>query len=219
VWLAAPWIAAPGTVSPTVYPERTVLDHVFTDAIGALREALEAARLERLALEEHFQVDVMLGDLTWETSYGLPGEGDPPRVRCDLTLEWPTWSQTAYRQWTLDGESGEPPQITIEVVLRVQRLVGAPDPTAVILVLPDPPTVGDVQLEAAGPTVETIYDRGLDDPDWAIEFSYEGTYELDEEALEDGALLDDHFGALGGWVSGALVRLGDLDLVFRAPDQ
>jgi hypothetical protein len=90
VWLAAPWIAAPGTVSPTVYPERTVLDHVFTDAIGALREALEAARLERLALEEHFQVDVMLGDLTWETSYGLPGEGDPPRVRCDLTLEWPT---------------------------------------------------------------------------------------------------------------------------------
>ncbi len=219
MWLAAPWIAAPGTVSPTVYPERTVLDHVFTDAIGALREALEAARLERLALEEHFQVDVMLGDLTWETSYGLPGEGDPPRVRCDLTLEWPTWSQTAYRQWTLDGESGEPPQITIEVVLRVQRLVGAPDPTAVILVLPDPPTVGDVQLEAAGPTVETIYDRGLDDPDWAIEFSYEGTYELDEEALEDGALLDDHFGALGGWVSGALVRLGDLDLVFRAPDQ
>ena len=219
MWLAAPWIAAPGTVSPTVYPERTVLDHVFTDAIGALREALEAARLERLALEEHFQVDVMLGDLTWETSYGLPGEGDPPRVRCDLTLEWPTWSQTAYRQWTLDGEAGEPPQITIEVVLRVQRLVGAPDPTAVILVLPDPPTVGDVQLEAAGPTVETIYDRGLDDPDWAIEFSYEGTYELDEEALEDGALLDDHFGALGGWVSGALVRLGDLDLVFRAPDQ
>ena len=219
MWLAAPWTAAPDAVSPTVYPERTMLDHIFTDAIGALREALEAARLERLALEERFQVDVMLGDLTWETSYGLPGEGDPPRVRCDLTLEWPTWSQTAYRQWTLDGESGEPPQITIEVVLRVQRLVGAPDPTAVILVLPDPPTVGDVQLEAAGPTVETIYDRGLDNPDWAIEFSYEGTYELDEEALEDGALLDDHFGALGGWVSGALVRLGDLDLVFRPPDQ
>ena len=64
-----------------------MLDHVFTDAIGALREALEAARPERLAFEERFQADVMLGDLIWETSYGLPGEGDPPRVRCDLTLE------------------------------------------------------------------------------------------------------------------------------------
>ncbi|MBC8365587.1 MAG: hypothetical protein H8E59_11355 [Actinobacteria bacterium] len=195
-----------------------MLDHVFTDAIGALREALEAARLERLALEERFQADVMLGDLTWETSYGLPGEGEPPRVRCDLTLEWPTWSQTAYRQWTLDGGSAEPPQITIEVVVRVQRLVGGPDPSTVIAVLPDSPSVGDVELEATGPTVETIYDRDLDDPDWAIEFCYEGTYELDDEALEDGAVLDDHFGALGGWVSGALVRLGDLDLEFRPPD-
>lgn len=196
-----------------------MLDHVFTDAIGALREALEAARLERLAFEERFQADVMLGDLIWETSYGLPGEGDPPRVRCDLTLEWPTWSQTAYRQWTLDGESAEPPQITIEVVLRVQRLAGEPDPSAVIAVLPDPPSVGDVEFEATGPTVETIYDRGLDDPDWAIEFSYEGIYELDDEALEDGAVLDDHFGALGGWISGTLVRLGDLTLDFRPPDQ
>ena len=75
-----------------------------------------------------------------------------------------------------------------------------------------------MELEATGPTVETIYDRGLDDPDWAIEFSYEGTYELDGEALEDGAVLDDHFGTLGGWVSGTLVRLGDLDLEFRPPD-
>ena len=103
-----------------------MLDHVFTDAIGALREALEAARLERLALEERFQADVMLGDLIWETSYGLPGEGEPPRVRCDLTLEWPHLvPKTAYRQWTLDGEAGEPPEITIEVVVRVQRLVAA----------------------------------------------------------------------------------------------
>ncbi len=195
-----------------------MLDHVFTDAIGALREALEAARLERLALEERFQADVMLGDLVWETSYGLPGEGEPPRVRCDLTLEWPTWSQTAYRQWTLDGETGEPPEITIEVVVRVQRLVGSPDPSTVIAVLPDPPSVGDVELEATGPTVETIYDRGLDDPDWAIEFSYEGTYGLDGEAREVGAGHDEHSGTHRGGVSGTLVRLGDLDLEFRPPD-
>ena len=53
-----------------------MLDHVFTDAISALRDAFEAAFLERQAFEEHFQSDVLLGDLTWETSYGLPGEGE-----------------------------------------------------------------------------------------------------------------------------------------------
>src|SRR3954464_12448942 len=52
-----------------------MLDHVFTDAIGALRDTFENALLERQAFEERFQADVLLGDLTWETSYGLPGEG------------------------------------------------------------------------------------------------------------------------------------------------
>ena len=42
-----------------------MLDHVFTDAIGALRDALEKALLERQAFEERFQADVLLGDVTW----------------------------------------------------------------------------------------------------------------------------------------------------------
>ena len=50
-----------------------MLDHVFTDVISALREAFERAFLERQAFEEHFQVDIQLGDVSWETSYGLPG--------------------------------------------------------------------------------------------------------------------------------------------------
>src|SRR4051794_41835061 len=87
-----------------------MLDHVFTDAITALREAFEGAFLERQAFEEHFQVDVLLGDLTWETSYGLPGEGQPPRVVAHITFEWPTWSQTAYRRWDVgEGTAREPP--------------------------------------------------------------------------------------------------------------
>jgi hypothetical protein len=36
-----------------------MLDHIFTDAIGALREAFEAAFLERQAFDEHFQADVL----------------------------------------------------------------------------------------------------------------------------------------------------------------
>ena len=55
-----------------------MLDHVFTDAIGALRDVFENNLLERQAFEERFQADVLLGDLTWQTSYGLPGEGLPP---------------------------------------------------------------------------------------------------------------------------------------------
>src|SRR2546428_155466 len=48
-----------------------MLDHVFTDAIGALRDAMENALLEGQAVEERFQVDVLLGDrFAFEVSYG-----------------------------------------------------------------------------------------------------------------------------------------------------
>ena len=79
------------------------------DAIGALRDALEAALLERMVPEERFQVDVLLGDTTWETCYGLPGEGSPPRVRADITLDWPTWSQSAFRSWLRREEPDDDP--------------------------------------------------------------------------------------------------------------
>src|SRR5437016_4000122 len=105
-----------------------MLDHVFTDAIGALRDTFENAMLERQAFEERFQADVLLGDLTWETSYGLPGT------------------------------------------------------------------------------------------EYAIEVSYEGSYELDEDTLKDGSVLDLHFGAMGGWIASTLVRLGDLKFEFVPPD-
>src|ERR1700704_2850532 len=136
---------------------RNMLDHVFTDAIGALRDTFENALLERQAFEERFQADVLLGDLTWETSYGLPGEGQPPRVRADITLDWPTWAQTAYRSWYI----GEPlmeegPRIEIEIVLRIQRLAPPPDPRPVLAVLPErSPDIGTEPLERTGPTVET----------------------------------------------------------------
>ncbi len=74
-----------------------MLDHVFSDAIGALRDAFTNAFLERQAFDEHFQSDMLLGDLVWETSYGLPGEGHPPRVVSHITLTWPSWSQANYR--------------------------------------------------------------------------------------------------------------------------
>ncbi|MFP3905555.1 MAG: hypothetical protein ACLFRV_03520 [Acidimicrobiales bacterium] len=196
-----------------------MLDHVFTDAIGALRDALERALLERQAFEERFQADVLLGDLTWETSYGLPGEGSPPRVRADLTLDWPTWAQSAYRSWYIGEDMDEGPRIEIEIVLRVQRLAHVPSPEVVLAALPKhSPTIGGEQLVRRGPTVETSYAEDLDQPSHAIEVSYEGSYELDEKSLEDGSILDTHFGAMGGWISSTLVRLGDLKFEFLATD-
>jgi hypothetical protein len=192
-----------------------MLDHVFTDAIGALRDALEKAMLERQAFEERFQTDVLLGDLTWETSYSLPGEGTPPRIRCDITLDWPTWSQTAYRSWYIEEELDEPPHIEIEVILRIQRLATAPDPAAVLQKLPmESPPIGAEVLRRSGPTLECSYGDDLEDLEHAIEVSYEGSYELDEQTLADGSILDLHFSAMGGWISSTLVRLGDLSMTY-----
>jgi hypothetical protein len=188
-----------------------MLDHVFTDAIGALRDAFEGALLERQAFEERFHTDVLLGDMTWETSYGLPGEGMPPRVQADITLQWPTWSQTAYRTWYLGEGLDEPPRIEIEIVLRVQRLGTAPDPRALRDAVPErSPAIGSETLHRMGPTLETQFGSSLDDPEFAIEVSYEGAYEVNESALADGSILDDHFSAMGGWISSTLVKVGDL---------
>jgi hypothetical protein len=200
-----------------------MLDHVFTDAISAVREAFEAAFLERQAFEEHFQVDVLVGDLTWETSYGLPGEGQPPRVIAHLTFDWPSWSQTAYRHWYVEEHFDRLPSIELEVVLRVQRLAAPPQAAAMFATVPAvSPPIGGERLERAGLTLESGYLDADDDAiEHAVEITYEGMYELAEETLADGSstLLDDHFGALGGWIASLLVKLGDLDLAYLPADE
>lgn len=213
-----------------------MLDHVFTDAIGALRDAFEAAFLERQAFDEHFQVDVLLGDLSWETSYGLPGEGQPPRVVAHVNFDWPTWSQTSYRRWYVDEVLDQLPAIEMEIVFRVQRLRQQPDRSIVDPVAVETsPLIGDGRLERAGTTIEIAYldpvdpidsiDRGGagdtgPEAEYAIEVTYEGLYELAEQTLADGSstLLDEHFGALGGWIAATLVKLGDLKLEFLPAD-
>ena len=196
-----------------------MLDHVFTDAIGALRDAVEDALLERQAFEERFLVDVLLGDMTWETSYGLPGEGTPPRIRADITLEWPTWSQSAYRSWYIGEEADDSPRIQVGIVLRVQRLASLPDLHRLLAALPtESPEIGGEPLIRSAPAVHTVYQGDLDeDPELAVEVSYEGEYELDEAVLADGSTLDGHFSAMGGWISSTLVRVGDLEFDFLPP--
>ena len=197
-----------------------MLDHVFTDAIGAMSDAMLGAMLERQAFEERFQVDVLLGDVTWETSYGLPGEGLPPRVRADISLDWPTWAQTAYRTWYLGEPLEDPPEIIVEITLRIQRLATRPDPEMILAVLPPAsPPIGADPLERSGPTIEQVLGHDLGTGEFAIEVSYEGVVPLEEAALADGSILDERFGAMGGWVASTLVRLGDLQLEFLPPDE
>ena len=188
-----------------------MLDHVFADAIGALRSALEVALLERRAVEERFTTDALLGDTRWETSYSIPGEGVPPRVQADMTLLWPTWSQTVYRSWYLTGELSEIPAIEVEVVARAQRLALPPEPEAVLISLPQSsPQIGKTSLERSeGATVEISYSDDLRITDYAIEIGYSGVFELQADVLADGNLLDEMFNAFGGWLSGTLIQLSD----------
>ena len=200
-----------------------MLDHVFSDAISALRDAFSNAFLERQAFDEHFQSDVLLGDLVWETSYGLPGEGRPPRVIAHITLTWPSWSQAIYRAWYTDEIFHESPEIEMEIVFRVQRLSSQPDASLVEGIAPiKSPQIGRGKLGREGITVE-INSPTLtpDKTNYAIEITYEGSYELVEETLQDGTskLLDENFSSLGSWIATTLVKLGDLKLAFLPAEE
>src|SRR5271169_7091725 len=167
---------------PGAKPERTaaglssfvVLDHLLVDVISTIRASFDRALLQRQAVEERFQVDVFLGDVSWETSYSLPGEEQPPRVRADLSLDWPTWSQTSYRSWSIGEPPDELPEIVIEVALRVQRLAEAPDTQMVLHALPEAnPLLGVHPLVRSATTIEQVHAGGH--VRWAVEATYEGS--------------------------------------------
>jgi len=199
-----------------------MLDHVFTDAIGALRDAFSNAFLERQAFEEHLHSDVLLGDLVWATSYGLPGEGQPPRVVAHITFTWPSWSQATYRAWYVEEIYHEAPMIEMEIVFRLQRLAALPDAAQIAGIAPlTSPRLGSQHLNRESISSETINNTNAVRPvDHAAEIVYQGAYELSEETLADGtnATLDQHFGSLGGWVASTLVKLGDLQFAYLPAD-
>ncbi len=196
-----------------------MIDHILLDVIGSIREAFEGALLEQQAVEERFQIDVFLGDLSFETSYSLPGEGNPARVRADLSLDWPTWSQSAYRSWSIGETPAEPPELIIELSFRLQNLVGPPDHARVIGVLDtEGPQLGTEHLERVSPTLEQCFDPGFAEPTCALEVAYQGSLRLDDTLLETPSKLDDQIAGLARWVASALVRLADLELNFRPPE-
>src|ERR1700727_771226 len=150
-----------------------MLDHVFTQLVGSHRHAFEGALLARQAVEERFQVDVFLGDVSFETSYSLPGELRPARIRVDTSLDWPTWSQTAYRSWAIGDDPDEPPEVLVEIAFRVQGLVGVPEAGPLLNVLPAHLDVLGEPLTRGPATIEQMLIEEYDDPECAIEVAYE----------------------------------------------
>jgi hypothetical protein len=193
-----------------------MLDHVFTQLVSSHRHAFEAALLQRQAVEERFQVDVFLGDVSFETSYSLPGEERPARIRVDTSLDWPTWSQTSYRSWAIGEEPDELPEVLVEIAFRVQGLVEVPEVDPLLGVLPGSLDVlGDQPLMRGSATIEQVIGSGSEHLECAIEVSYEGSCQLDETFLDDPTSLDDALAPLGRSVASVLVRIGDLPFKFR----
>jgi hypothetical protein len=196
-----------------------VLDHVFAQLVASLRRAFEAALLQRQAVEERFQVDVFLGDVSFETSYSLPGEERPARIRVDTSLDWPTWSQTAYRSRTIGEEPEEPPEVLVEIAFRIQELDGVPDVAPLLEVLPEELDVlGDDHLVRAAPTIEQTLLPPEQGTTCAVEVSYEGSCQLEEALLDDPSKLDEALAPLGRTVASVLVQVADLPFAFRAVD-
>ena len=184
-----------------------MMDHVFTDVIGAFRIGLDTAPLQQLALEDRFQSDVLLGDLRWESSYTLADQPEEPGLRADVSLEWSTWSQTAYRSWYLDEGLEELPRVDIAVVFRRQHINTPPPVEAWFVTLPELSVDMDGQCLARQlPTVEIGYTDQLIPAHYAFEAAYEGTYELSESALDEAQLIEADFSRLGNWVADQLRR-------------
>ena len=195
-----------------------MLDHILVDIISAIRRSFDQALLQRQAVEERFQVDVFLGDVSWETSYSLPGEEQPPRVRADVSVDWPTWSQTSYRSWSIGEPPDELPEIVVEVALRVQRLAEAPDPDMVLRALPETnPLLGVDPLLRTATTIEQVHaDGGVR---WAVEATYEGSVHFSEAQLEDPGEIVPVIAGLTRWISSTLIQLADLPFSFLPPDE
>ncbi len=195
-----------------------MLDHVFTQLVASHRNAFEAALLQRQAVVERFQVDVFLGDVSFETSYSLPGEERPARIRVDTSLDWPTWSQTSYRSWAIGDEPDEPPEVLVEIAFRVQGLDGVPEAGPFLEALPEHLDVLGEPLVRGPATIEQVLLDGPEGPECAIEVSYEGSCAIEESILEDPKTLDEALAPLGRAVASLLVRIGDLPFAFRPVD-
>ncbi len=156
-----------------------MLDHLFLDAVGVLRAAIDSSLLEHAGQDDRLVYDLLNGDLVWETSVNLPGDGDPPRVSADLSLDWPSWSQVAWRNLMAGEEVEDQPEVGLEIVFRAQRLARRPPLGQVMKALPEEsPGFGADHLSRSSPVLEEAFSDDGSVPEVAVEVAYEGAYRL-----------------------------------------
>jgi hypothetical protein len=144
-------------------------------------------------------------------------------VRADVSVDWPTWSQTSYRSWSIGEPPDELPEVVIEVALRVQRMAEAPDTEKVLAVLPAAGPLDDPDaLVRTATTIEQMYteeaeaDGGIR---WAAEATYEGSLRFSEQQLEEPSILVPVFDDVTRWIASTLISLADLPFTFLPPGE
>ncbi|SHE97380.1 hypothetical protein SAMN02745225_02149 [Ferrithrix thermotolerans DSM 19514] len=190
-----------------------MLDHILLDFVANLKSSLESSMLEKAGVEERFQIDVWLGDISFETSYSLPGEDNPPTVRADISLEWPTWSQSNFRSWTLGEGFEEGADINVEVAIRAQHRKNPLELNEYTSSLPaSSPTMFATRFELTSISEETSYEPNSKEKENSIEFVYDATLHIDENLVEDQTALERELEPFGAWIASLLVRVSDLKL-------
>lgn len=180
-----------------------MLDHLFLDTVGALRAALDQSLLDPAGHDDRLVYDLLTGDLVWEATVSLPGDGDPPSVSADISLDWQTWSQSAWRSMSMGEQVEEPPEIGIEVVFRMQRLASRPALTTVLAVLPDESIdIGGDNLARSAPVIEEAYEDEGPVPEVAVEVSYEGSYRLPSPTADEAKEMSLFPGPIGSPAGG-----------------
>jgi hypothetical protein len=151
-------------------------------------------------------------------------------VRADVSVDWPTWSQTAYRSWSIGEPPDEMPEVVIEVALRVQRMAEAPDTEKVMAALPQAGPLADpMDLVRTATTIEQVRpdsESGSGEPSkgdgglrWAAEATYEGSVRFSDQLLEDPAAVAPVFDGLTRWIASTLITLADLPFTFLPPGE
>ena len=139
-------------------------------------------------------------------------------MRADVSVDWPTWSQTSYRSWCIGEPPDELPEVVIEVALRVQRMAEAPDTEKVMAALPITGPLGDpMDLVRTATTIEQVRtdgDGAAGGLRWAAEATYEGSVRFSEQQLEEPSTIEPVFDALTRWIASTLISLADLPFTF-----
>ncbi len=187
-----------------------MIDHVFIDLINAMHRSLESAMLEQLPNQEHLLTDLILGDINYENSYALPGEIMPPNLRVDINLEWPVWSQSIYRSWTVGESEPESLEMGMELVIRVVNM-SSPAPTKAVLTALDErssPQMGFLLERSSVVSSESLLAEDFEN-EFELEVSFEGAVLVEESSLNSKDDLDNLMAPLGPWIASMLVRLSD----------